>query len=82
MQTTITPIDASKELKQIEHITLGNFIRASITDETVIGINVYASSSIRKQAFTLPYMENFCISKGWTVGDVYPCTSSIQIYFN
>jgi hypothetical protein len=73
---------AISDLKKIEHITVGIQIKASMEDNTVIGVNVSASSAIRKQAFTLPFMQKYCEAKGWTITDKYPCTDTMQIYFN
>jgi hypothetical protein len=69
-----------KTLKRNSHITVGNFVKIMGTD-TVVGVNIHASSLIRKQGFTRPLIKRYCTKFGLTFMDANPNTHAMQILF-
>ena len=79
---TIATTDLISEIIIDTPVYFSSTIRKSLTDATVIGVNVTASSLIRKQNHTLEFMKNWCAEKGYTLEDRFPESNSMQIFFN
>lgn len=82
MKTQTETLAIIKELQTIPHITVSYRIQKSISDRTIIGVNIQSSSVIRKQSFTIDFMQKYCQDHGFTLVDNAPATKSLQIFFN
>lgn len=82
-QTITTFEELEKAVKQMPSIANTSRISKSITElNTFIGLNVSATSVLRKQAYTKPVLQSFCNEHGLTLVDNFPNHCHLSILLN
>lgn len=75
--------DLKAAVRQLDGVRITNPIRKSIKElDFFIGVNVSASSVIRKEAHTKNMLQQFCDQHNLILQDPYPYSNSLQILLN